>query len=299
MTEMNKQTVAAVVVTYNRLELLKQCIQSLRNQTRKLDEIIVVNNNSTDGTLEWLNSQNDLTVITQENSGSAGGQYTGIKTAYEKGYDWVWCFDDDCIPDPEVLKSLCTYLDNETVLNSLVVSSVNPDKLAFGLYEKQKKKYYYSLDDIGNFNIIESQNFFNGSIFPRSILTEIGYPLIALFIRGDEFEYYLRLLEKGFRVNTITNSIVYHPPEKKRILKNKLFYHEFSYLNSEKRYYHIRNLLYIVRHYKSLSYKYFIKNFILDLFFIILLQGKLPILINHFRGAFSGLTNNLRNLNTY
>ena len=67
------------------MELLKECIQSLRNQTHKLDEIFIINNSSTDGTLEWLNTQTDLTVITQENSGSAGGQYTGIKTAYEKG----------------------------------------------------------------------------------------------------------------------------------------------------------------------------------------------------------------------
>ena len=40
------QKIAAVVVTYNRLELLKKCIQSLRDQTRRLDEIIVVNNKS-------------------------------------------------------------------------------------------------------------------------------------------------------------------------------------------------------------------------------------------------------------
>jgi len=57
----NKFKIAAVVVTYNRLELLKQCIDSIKNQTRKPDEIIVVNNSSTDGTLEWLNPNKDLT----------------------------------------------------------------------------------------------------------------------------------------------------------------------------------------------------------------------------------------------
>lgn len=79
-----KYKIAAVVVTFNRLELLKKCVESLRNQTHKLDEILIINNSSTDGTLDWLNQQNDLTVISQENSGSAGGQFTGIKTAYEK-----------------------------------------------------------------------------------------------------------------------------------------------------------------------------------------------------------------------
>jgi len=98
--------VAAVVVTFNRLELLKQCLRSLRNQTRKPDEIFVINNNSSDGTAEWLSHQADLTVITQKNSGSAGGQHTGIKTAYEKGFEWCWCIDDDCIAKENALQKL-------------------------------------------------------------------------------------------------------------------------------------------------------------------------------------------------
>ena len=75
--------IATVVVTYNRLELLKDCIESLRNQTRKIDEIFVINNSSTDGTEEWLSRQNDLTTITQPNTGGAGGFYTGTKTDAE------------------------------------------------------------------------------------------------------------------------------------------------------------------------------------------------------------------------
>lgn len=102
----NKIKIAAVVVTYNRIELLKQCIDSLRNQSHTLDEIIIINNSSTDGTIEWLETQYDLTFITQENSGSAGGQYTGIKTAYEKGYDWIWCIDTDIILQHNALENL-------------------------------------------------------------------------------------------------------------------------------------------------------------------------------------------------
>ena len=80
--------IAAIVVTFNRLTLLQECIQALRDQTRRPDEIIVVDNSSTDGTREWLNAQLDLTVVRQGNLGSSGGQQTGIKTAYQKGYDW-------------------------------------------------------------------------------------------------------------------------------------------------------------------------------------------------------------------
>src|SRR3990170_1109632 len=105
--------IAAVIVTYNRIQLLKECINALHIQTRKLEEIIVVNNSSTDGTLEWLNSQKDLTTITQENSGSAGGFHTGIKAAYEKGYDWIWCMDDDAEPELNALEELTKFFTND------------------------------------------------------------------------------------------------------------------------------------------------------------------------------------------
>ncbi|MBK6915081.1 MAG: glycosyltransferase [Ignavibacteriales bacterium] len=98
--------ITAVVVTYNRLELLKQCIESIRNQTQKLDKIIVVNNDSIDGTFEWLNSQEDITHINQKNLGGAGGFYTGIKTAYNNGFDWIWCMDDDGLPEINALENL-------------------------------------------------------------------------------------------------------------------------------------------------------------------------------------------------
>jgi len=85
----------AVVVTYNRLHLLKECITALRNQTQKPDAILVINNGSTDDTGKWLLSQPDLLVISQGNTGSGGGFETGIQWAYKNGYSWIWCMDDD------------------------------------------------------------------------------------------------------------------------------------------------------------------------------------------------------------
>lgn len=100
------EKIAAIIVTYNRLNLLRECINSLRNQSKKVDQIFVINNSSTDGTLDWLTNQYDIITITQENTGSSGGQYTGIKMAFEKGYDWIWCLDTDIVLEPEALANL-------------------------------------------------------------------------------------------------------------------------------------------------------------------------------------------------
>src|ERR1700687_3616443 len=58
-----KQSVAVVILTFNRLKLLQRCIKHVREQTRRVDGVIVVNNGSTDGTKEWLDEQADIIAI--------------------------------------------------------------------------------------------------------------------------------------------------------------------------------------------------------------------------------------------
>ncbi|HEX9956413.1 MAG TPA: glycosyltransferase, partial [Fibrella sp.] len=98
------ETVTAVIVTYNRLADLKICLDSLRQQTRRPDAMLVVNNGSNDGTTEWLTTQADLTVINQANLGGAGGFAAGIEGAFQSGATWLWCMDDDCIAAPDALE---------------------------------------------------------------------------------------------------------------------------------------------------------------------------------------------------
>lgn len=90
--------VIAVVVTYNRLELLKRNLSCLRRQTVPLTTLVVVDNGSTDGTGAWLDEQEDVKTIHQTNVGGAGGFYTGMEYARRADADWIWCMDDDVFP---------------------------------------------------------------------------------------------------------------------------------------------------------------------------------------------------------
>ena len=101
-----KTNVAAVVVTYNRLALLKRCVECLRGQTALCD-ILIVNNASTDGTEEWLAAQADLlSRNTGSNLGGAGGFNYGMRWAVEAEYDYVWVMDDDTLPKADALEKL-------------------------------------------------------------------------------------------------------------------------------------------------------------------------------------------------
>lgn len=207
----NKFKIAAVVVTYNRLELLKQCIDSIKNQTRKLDEIIVANNSSTDGTLEWLNSNKDLTVITQENSGSAGGQYTGIKTAYEKGYDWIWCLDTDVIPNTDALEKLIEVKNNNEKIGFLSSNIFYPDgNLAYANIPELAKTYYV-LNSISKYQIVPVLSSSFGSVlFPREVIKKVGLPAKEFFIWGDDAEFTLRIIQNDYQGFLVLKSTAIH-----------------------------------------------------------------------------------------
>lgn len=212
-----KYQIAAVVVTYNRLALLQECIASLRNQTRKLDEIIVVNNSSTDGTLEWLNNQKDLTIITQLNSGSAGGFHTGIKTAYEKGYDWIWCMDDDAEPELNALEELTKFFTNDnkalacTVIDDQQIIQLNHrGYLNFKKIKKGDLQYPSSLENYTNKESFKADfASFIGIIIHKSIVKNIGLPRKDFFICHDDIEYCIRI-NKISKVLVVVNSRIIH-----------------------------------------------------------------------------------------
>ena len=106
------ESLAAVVVTYNRKALLVECLTALLNQTHCPDRIYVIDQNSTDGTEDLLRECGILSNRrvsywkSSENTGGAGGFRSGIAKAYQAGYSWIWVMDDDAIPDPDACQEM-------------------------------------------------------------------------------------------------------------------------------------------------------------------------------------------------
>ena len=206
------ETVAAVVITYNRLDDLKKCIDTLHQQTRKIDAFIVINNGSTDGTQEWLATQPDLQVINQANLGGAGGFATGIDTAYKAGYTWLWCMDDDCLAAPDALEKLLASPNlGPCIKNSMSVSVKNHEELAF--FVPRPNKEYRKVSDMTSVDLVYGvASLFNGTLIHSDVVKAIGIPDKNLFIWGDEVEYMTRAQKMGFPVVTVPSSVFYHPP---------------------------------------------------------------------------------------
>ena len=98
--------VTAVVVTYNRKELLARCLEALAAQTHRIATTIVIDNASTDGTEDVLERFDVQVTRRPENAGSAGGFAEGVIRAGEVGSDWVWLMDDDAEPTAEALETM-------------------------------------------------------------------------------------------------------------------------------------------------------------------------------------------------
>jgi GT2 family glycosyltransferase len=203
-------TVAAAILTHNRLELLKLSVRSLRNQTRKPDEIIIVDNGSTDGTAEWLSTQNDLFVVTQPNSGSAGGFFSAMKSGYERKHDWVFCLDDDVVPLEDALEQLTS--------NPYFLSS-NTGFLCCRVVDPERKTYMTPMpidpfpkwyDTIGKCMCVRVGNAnFAGFMVGREAMRRCGLPIKEFFIWEEDREYSERIA-RSMLCYCVLNSVVVH-----------------------------------------------------------------------------------------
>ena len=104
------QQIAAIVVTYNRKEMLYTCISKLLQQESCACDILVIDNGSTDGTEAYIRSKiSHPSVIyhnTGKNLGGAGGFSAGIQLAFQMGYSYIWLMDDDTYVERDSLEEL-------------------------------------------------------------------------------------------------------------------------------------------------------------------------------------------------
>jgi GT2 family glycosyltransferase len=103
---MDSPLVSAIVVNWNGLAFVDECLVSLARQTYPRVEIVVVENGSTDGSREWLEREwgHRITLLAHPvNAGFAGGNNLGIRAS--KGA-WVALLNNDAAADPEWLAAL-------------------------------------------------------------------------------------------------------------------------------------------------------------------------------------------------
>jgi GT2 family glycosyltransferase len=267
--------ICTIVVTFNRYELLKECLDALLNQTYTTD-ILIVDNNSTDGTdvkiVEdgYLKNSNINYRRMEKNLGGAGGFHFGVKYALENGYDYVWLMDDDAEPELNSLELLIASIDEEkysayapkTLIGTKednIISShghigVFDYKNCLPAFQKPIDMSLYEKDR----SEIEMASFV-GIFIPITSVKKIGLPEDRFFIHHDDSEYSLRLVTLG-KILMVNNSKIYHKEKRQEEkIERKFLWFKKNRIRYEKlwlKYFGLRNSVFIAFKYGKGMKKY-------------------------------------------
>lgn len=301
--EDKKPSIAAIVVTYNRCELLKHCLQAIEDQVLSPEVVYIIDNASTDNTEKIVQEFNHAIpfryIKLPKNIGGAGGFYTGLKSAHVTGkYDAFWLMDDDGVPAKDCLLNLSNHFSECGYLAPLVISLENQDELAFPSHR------YKNVDEIIKKNpsgmIDNYASPFNGILLSKEVVDIGGYPNKNMFIWGDEFEYNTRLASMDIHPVTILDAIHFHP--KDRMVRHKDYLgREASVIFTDsdlRNYCKYRNTAYTIKRYKNIiSLLHYIVIYIM--FFIVQQKFDFKNLRLFFSGVYAGIIGNFSGHNKY
>lgn len=292
-----KDTVCAVVVTYNRKNLLLECLEALLKQTRPIDAMYIIDNFSSDGTPEALKENGyiidlppddisepwerefevrNLTdgepvkihyVRMNENTGGAGGFNEGVKRGYERGYDWLWLMDDDAEPKEEAMEELGKFF-NEDDLAALASSVVlaNGDisynhrgSIDLNHVFPSFQKPLKSEFYRSNYVEIDMASFV-GILVSRKAVEKIDYPKKEFFIHHDDVEYCIRLRQAG-KILLVPDSVIVHKEAAKKGIIKRFMGRKSLRVPYDKfwlSYYGMRNLVWLGKQYSTSKYNYYL-----------------------------------------
>jgi rhamnopyranosyl-N-acetylglucosaminyl-diphospho-decaprenol beta-1,3/1,4-galactofuranosyltransferase len=235
-------TCAAVVVTYNRRELLQETLRGLFAQTTAPDVIYVIDNASTDGTGEALRPLLEADRIRYlrlaTNTGGAGGFAFGLNQAARDGHDWIWTMDDDVEPRPDALQVMLSYTGISECINATKIFTANG--------EVQYWEQYFDfatgrLIDLKNSSFQNGKKWcgtnvacFEGMLVSRRVLEQVGAPDPEYFIYHDDTLF-------GIRASLVTNVIFVRDA----VFDKKIY--GYGAVSPMRVYYHVRNVFLLRR----------------------------------------------------
>ena len=243
--------------TLNDEAVIEQTLEGLRRQTRPPDGIIIVDNGSTDTTLNRT-FPNGVTVVRNSmNLGTSGAIIIGFAHALEHGFDWTWVFDADSVPEPDALENLLAFFEH--------LSPSERERVCFlacrlmNAEGEVRHRPMMLTDSTIKYMPVEEEAAATKSrlassglarLFQMSAVAKIGLPSEDYVLDLAEFEYGYRARQLGYKSylvhNGITHQDVGRPPgvvvtRVWNIGRLKLKFLELSPLRT---YYYSRNLLY-------------------------------------------------------
>lgn len=239
------------ICNYNGKKWVVECIHSLLKQSIKSFDIYVVDNASSDGTVEEVKTvfgEKILFLCNKTNIGGSGGFDRGLQDALRKGYPYIVLLDNDVLLDPYALENMKQYLETHNdvgIVGAKVMIMDKPNMVQdFGarldfINFRETPEYTWQKDDGELPEINECDYVPTCAVMVRAdALKETGTMPVENFIYYDDIELSYKMKRKGWRVAALGNAKVWH----------KGGFNKVS-VNTFPKYYFLRNRLYFFAKY--------------------------------------------------
>lgn len=215
---------SVIVLNWNGIEFLQECLTSLGKQTISDFEIIFVDNGSTDGSVDFVKSKfgNVKIIELKENLGFCKANNIGYREAVGR---YIAFLNNDTVVHENWLESQIDFLENDPEYsfcsskilfmdNQNIIDNVGTSFSTAGV----GRKIGWMQEDIGQFE--ENKEVFGicggAALFRRTMLEKIGVFDEDFFIIGEDIDLSFRAQIAGYRGSYIHNAIVYHKVAPKR-----------------------------------------------------------------------------------
>ena len=253
---MNSVQVSVIVPIYNAENFIEECAKSILGQTFKNLELILVDDGSTDGSLEkcqyWAQREERISVIHQENQGAGGARNKGIDNAKGR-YIYFFDIDDE--------------ISNELIeLNVQIMESYKVDFVLFGYRSVEtayKSETVVSFQD----SIIRSNTDLRDKYIELFILKMNGFPWNKFYRKSFLDRYNIRFENQRIQQDEVFNLKVYHYLDNAYVSSNVLYtYYIYNNGNTRSRFIPNRFDIYksVRRHFDELKKYWNLKDKRLD-----------------------------------
>jgi rhamnosyltransferase len=246
--------VAAYITAYEDIDAVENCVTSLLEQSYHINEIFIIDNSRTKLSSPILNNANIVIESHPENIGIASGLGIAIRWALERGYDFLWTFDQDSEPLPNTLEKLVfgytelsTQNDKIGIVAPLTIDIASKAELGGAVF----KQYRFIPAEDGKGSDLQSrENYYecdvvitSGSLVSLDAAKYTKLPNEDLFIDSVDWEYCMNFRQNDYKIF---------------VLKDALLKHNFGDYNSHRK--SLRNNLVPVYTYSALRYYYTCRN---------------------------------------
>ena len=195
-------TTVAVVITWNRKDVLRQCLDCILGQQGADCDVLVIDNGSIDATSDMIAADYATPRVhylnTGDNIGGAGGFMCGIEAAAAMGYDRIWAMDDDCLPHPTALAELLKADETLDGNWGFLCSAIYWTDGEICVFNRPKKDVFRHVDehDYQQHLVPVKMTSFVSVMFRAEVVRRVGLPIAEYFIWTDDYEYTGRISKR-------------------------------------------------------------------------------------------------------